>query len=485
MLLCQERDEVSQETLSARFEIKLNLWANAIAKFRVRCFAAMAIYKFSEHQITSYMEKIYYLEKDTYLSTLSLRTFSPPSYPKRSEVLGLLDNNFKVKCDILRNHGFGELLVGFNYSTALDLQYSSGIEIYGPQHEVSRKQICERMDVWTYMNALKEIKNRDNVVAYSHRYGGWTYVNWNFNDDIKFLISTNFGFGWSSYFFSSVTYKGIQLCPFSHYIKYKNQTVGSTLAHTFSYKCDYEKWKQCLEDAKEIYNAVVFKKENAIFERLTSELNVLTNGLSRMAKFEGLSSLYGNGKISGYATTTDDDYIIACADKMAHAIEFIDAIEKLPEQVQPTRYISSIINSCEGFVPYLKAKISMYTADLLKIKSELEVEKGNLEKLYQQYPIVKFVLDKIQGKRFCKTYYLFSDNDFNEYCKKLIIRKLHGNRILNTVESETITRVENTYLSITEAISKLKDKSSHISSVLKSLEGSQTILFSNIEKLNS
>ena len=26
------------------FEIKLNLWANAIAKFRVRCFAAMAIY---------------------------------------------------------------------------------------------------------------------------------------------------------------------------------------------------------------------------------------------------------------------------------------------------------------------------------------------------------------------------------------------------------------------------------------------------------
>ena len=26
------------------FEIKLNLWANAIAKFRVRCFAAMTIY---------------------------------------------------------------------------------------------------------------------------------------------------------------------------------------------------------------------------------------------------------------------------------------------------------------------------------------------------------------------------------------------------------------------------------------------------------
>lgn len=26
------------------FEIKFNLWANAIAKFRVRCFATMAIY---------------------------------------------------------------------------------------------------------------------------------------------------------------------------------------------------------------------------------------------------------------------------------------------------------------------------------------------------------------------------------------------------------------------------------------------------------
>ena len=33
-----------RELCLALFEIKLNLWANAIAKFRVRCFAAMAIY---------------------------------------------------------------------------------------------------------------------------------------------------------------------------------------------------------------------------------------------------------------------------------------------------------------------------------------------------------------------------------------------------------------------------------------------------------
>ena len=33
-----------RELCLARFEIKLNLWTNAIAKFRVRCFAAMAIY---------------------------------------------------------------------------------------------------------------------------------------------------------------------------------------------------------------------------------------------------------------------------------------------------------------------------------------------------------------------------------------------------------------------------------------------------------
>lgn len=33
-----------RELCLALFEIKLNLWANAIAKFRVRCFAVMAIY---------------------------------------------------------------------------------------------------------------------------------------------------------------------------------------------------------------------------------------------------------------------------------------------------------------------------------------------------------------------------------------------------------------------------------------------------------
>ena len=33
-----------KELCLALFEIKLNLWTNATAKFRVRCFAAMAIY---------------------------------------------------------------------------------------------------------------------------------------------------------------------------------------------------------------------------------------------------------------------------------------------------------------------------------------------------------------------------------------------------------------------------------------------------------
>lgn len=33
-----------RELCLALFEIKLNLWADAIAKFRVRCFAVMAIY---------------------------------------------------------------------------------------------------------------------------------------------------------------------------------------------------------------------------------------------------------------------------------------------------------------------------------------------------------------------------------------------------------------------------------------------------------
>ena len=33
-----------RELCLALFEIKLNLWTNAIAKFSVRCFAVMAIY---------------------------------------------------------------------------------------------------------------------------------------------------------------------------------------------------------------------------------------------------------------------------------------------------------------------------------------------------------------------------------------------------------------------------------------------------------
>lgn len=36
--------KILRELCLALFEIKLNLWTNAIAKFSVRCFAVMAIY---------------------------------------------------------------------------------------------------------------------------------------------------------------------------------------------------------------------------------------------------------------------------------------------------------------------------------------------------------------------------------------------------------------------------------------------------------
>lgn len=82
----------------------------------------------------------------------------------------------------------------FNYATSLSDAYCSCLpEI--PIKSLNREERSDRQAAYFMQQALDEFKKKNDVVAFSHRYGGFTHFDWNFNDDITFHIYTNFGFG--------------------------------------------------------------------------------------------------------------------------------------------------------------------------------------------------------------------------------------------------------------------------------------------------
>lgn len=72
----------------------------------------------------------------------------------------------------------------------------------------------------TYPKAQQDI-SKELIVAYSHRKTGWETVNFKAGNDFSFKFATNFGYGSSSYFFLLMTYKGIEIIPYSEWITYR------------------------------------------------------------------------------------------------------------------------------------------------------------------------------------------------------------------------------------------------------------------------
>lgn len=116
--------------------------------------------------------------------------------------------SYKIKN--LPNIPISELCKCHAYATHFDQQYSSGLPTIR-EDELTAFGKSLRIDAVNFEHSIKEFKKEygDRIVAISHRRGGWYGINWNFNDDISFLISTNFGYGLSSFFMLYLSIKNL------------------------------------------------------------------------------------------------------------------------------------------------------------------------------------------------------------------------------------------------------------------------------------
>lgn len=88
-----------------------------------------------------------------------------------------------------------ELCDYHNYAYSPNEQYCNCLPRIKEAQLASSKK--NRIEAVALERATKNIQNEygDRLVAISHSKGGWTGINWSFNEDIKFQIGTNFGYG--------------------------------------------------------------------------------------------------------------------------------------------------------------------------------------------------------------------------------------------------------------------------------------------------
>ena len=129
-----------------------------------------------------------------------------------------------------------ELARYFDYAISLSDPYCSCIPETTPDKIGAMKSY--RIKAYSMELTINKIQRENDVVAISHRYGGFTHFDWDFGEDVSFHIYTNFGYGSVSDFTSTFMYKEIVLAPYSYYVKYKDSTFATVVRCTNCYNLD-------------------------------------------------------------------------------------------------------------------------------------------------------------------------------------------------------------------------------------------------------
>lgn len=265
------------------------------------------------------------------------------------------------------------------YASSLCCAYSDYLPAIPDNSAVPN--VYERWQAIAMMDTIKNIRSQEDVVACSHRFGGWTGIEWNFGEDVKFIISTNFGFGSCSYFYLLVKYKDQLLTPYTDYIRYRYADFSSLHRYTHTYGLEVEQWEKVMNDALGFYNAVVYKREGYVFSWLIDHLERMTSGIEEL-KTALSYSFYSPSNGSG-TQVTGDELTLVKANKIANSLDFVENISALPVQVNPQRYVDRILSVCRTHLSDLVILID-------KLEREKEAKEEELEILLSEADYVTY-----------------------------------------------------------------------------------------------
>jgi hypothetical protein len=262
-----------------------------------------------------------------------------------------------------------------------------------------KSQILDKILLWFKVFniefAYDKAKKVPNMLVYSHRISGWSNPEYKITDNLKQQVKTNFGYGSVSYFYSLITFKNIQITPFSEWIDYRYSNFSEVIRYTRSFrsripviddknrvkyyktKIDNSYWHNAIDFTKNAANLSLINEREFVEKYIISECEILVNGLEKFyteTEFEFIDENQVNVEnekiirqrvdINGY------ELIDFRTEKIIGALDFIAKIIEYNSIIPTKEYTQRIFTINKKFIP------NVYTA-LENQKSELKVANEN------------------------------------------------------------------------------------------------------------
>lgn len=271
-------------------------------------------------------------------------------------------------------------------------------EMISKYQENQRKEILDSIKVrvipYLLDKAYKAFENQKEILAFSHRRVGWSFPEFKLSDDFEVIFKSNFGYGTASFFYTNIRYRGIDILPYSDWIRYRYAEKSEIIRYTRRHQLRNSSWRMTMDFTSELFNYSLRNPRDFINKWIVNEcvemVSGLENLLNRNQNYEVLNSFF----FPDYKTNLMGIELINFkGERISGALSFLDKIKEL---IIFSDAIPSLIERI------FKCNLAIYHDLLMEIKKlDLKIKelKNQIDDIEPNWNRLKTELDEFNEKK--------------------------------------------------------------------------------------
>ena len=332
-------------------------------------------------------------------------------------------------------------------------------------------RICERRALaYSLEKAYRDCESNNTLLAFSHRRIGWAEKPYQLDDSFTIEFKTNFGFGNSSYFYTKLKYKEIEIVPISEWVHYRYANLYEIISASAVHSVTHESWNQALGYGRDACNLFIRNKNEFVNQYLKQECEKLMTGLYEIktkAKFKLRENHDRFNPIFKEIDFTGSELIAFRGEKISGSLDIIDSIRSLENILSIANYINRIESYNREIEPSLESELKNISRQLPLLKDQFAGIESNYDQLKEkdnEYDEIRSMLR--EELNMTGEYLELAYDEKLEYMQSRFLEKypeypIFQKQLDDTKEqyyalSSKIRPLENSLYSIEKSIAKIK-----------------------------
>lgn len=317
-----------------------------------------------------------------------------------------------------------------NYSIILD------------ETNIYKQELKNQFIVWGKAFAINKtyrLCHEDkSVLTFSHRLTGYSNPVYQLTPNFSVEIMTNFGYGRSSYFFTKLKYKHIEITPFSEWIEYEYAKFSDIIRYTQSHLLENQDWLEAMLFCKEACNLSRTNEIKFVEKYIIGECEKMVVGLEEIFSKDEFSFKRKENK-EIYKVNKEGHFLIGFrGEKISGALDFISKITEFDKITAIASFIKRIETCNRKIQPILFEELRIIKMELVNLNSEITILKpkylivvekkqfyDKIKREIKQQMIASKQIDPLQIgiEKDIDNTFLYKYPEFNEFQKEFDILK--------------------------------------------------------------